>query len=114
MGLQDSGVPFDVSVQAEDGAAVVVVRGEFDMCEAPALRACLDDVIASSDGAVVVDLAHVTFIDSTAICALLVARRCLAGQGRELCLRRVTAPVARVFELAGLTDFLPDPAITSD
>jgi anti-anti-sigma regulatory factor len=51
---------------------------------------------------VVVDLAGLTFLDLLAILALLNAGRCLAGEGREPCLQHFSAPVARIFELAGL------------
>jgi stage II sporulation protein AA (anti-sigma F factor antagonist) len=57
---------------------------------------------------VVVDLAGVTFIDSSAIQALMTAHRCLAGEGREFRLRHLSVPVARLFELTGLTNLVDD------
>jgi anti-anti-sigma factor len=86
------------------------VSGEFDLSEVDTFRACLDGVDASG-GALVVDLGDVTFIDSSAIAALLKARRRLAEQDCELRLQH-TASVRRIFELAGLADLLdptPDP-----
>jgi len=84
------------------------------MSEVDTFRACLDGVIGSADGVVVIDLGDVTFIDSSAISALLLARRFLADQNRELRLWH-TASVSRVFELAGLIDLLdnttdPEPS----
>src|SRR4051812_46779429 len=107
MSLQEY-VPFNISVRGGYGADVLGINGEVDMSEVEAFRACVAGIITSGDGVVVVDLADVTFIDTTAISALLIARRCLAGEGRELLLQHVTAPIARVFELAGLTDLLAD------
>jgi anti-anti-sigma factor len=105
MGSQELAA-FNISVQARYGAVVLNIDGEFDMSEVETFRSCVDEIITSCDTAVVVDLAGVTFIDSSAIEALLNARRCLAGEGRELRLQRVSAPVARIFELAGLTNLL--------
>jgi anti-sigma B factor antagonist len=110
MSLQEL-APFNISVRAGDGAVVLDADGEFDLAEVETFQACLDGIIASCDGAVVVDLAGVTFIDSSAISALLNARRRLAGEGRELRIEHLTGPVARVFELAGLTNILGDTAM---
>jgi anti-sigma B factor antagonist len=99
---------FEIGVRAGYGDVVLDLNGDFDMSEVAAFRSCMDGVIASCDGAVVVDLADVGFIDSTAISALLIARRRLAADGRELRLRHVSAPVSRIFEMAGLAKLLAD------
>jgi anti-anti-sigma factor len=112
MGSQEW-APFNISVRADYGAVVLDLDGEFDMSEVEMFRSCVDEIIISCDRAVVVDLAGVTFIDSLAIEALLNARRCLAGQGRELRLQHPTAPVARIFELTGLTDLLGETGDTA-
>jgi anti-anti-sigma factor len=112
MGSQEL-APFNISVRAGYGAVVLDVDGEFDMSEVETFRSCVDEIITSCDRAVVVDLAGVTFIDSLAIQALLNTRRRLAGEGREFRLRHPSAPVARIFELAGLTNLLGDTAHTA-
>ena len=86
MECQES-VQFEICVRAGYAAVVLDLNGDFDLSEVETFRACMDGVIASCDGAVVVDLADVPFIDSTAISALLIARRTLAADGRELSLR---------------------------
>jgi anti-sigma B factor antagonist len=96
---------FEIFVRPGDDSVVLDLRGEFDMSEVDPFRACIDGVIGSAEGAVVIDLGDVTFIDSSAISALLSARERLADQNRALQLRH-TASVARVFELAGLADLL--------
>jgi anti-sigma B factor antagonist len=100
-------VPFELSVRAADDTVVLDISGEFDMSEVETFRLCMQGVIASTDGAVVVNLRNVTFIDSTAISALLAARRRLAEHNRGLRLQD-TASVSRIFELAGLTNLLDD------
>ena len=107
-------VPFNISVRAGYDAVILDLEGEFDIGEVETFRSCVDAIITSScDTAVVVDLARVTFIDSCAILALVNARRCLAGEGRELRLQHFSAPVARIFELAGLTNLLGETADTA-
>src|SRR5262245_35273261 len=111
MSLQES-APLEICVRAGSGSVVLDLSGDFDLSEVDAFRACMDTVIASCDGAVVVDLADVTFMDSGAIQALLLARRYLGDEGREFRLQHFTAPVARILELAGLTNVLDDTADT--
>ena len=113
MECQES-VQFEICVRAGYAAVVLDLNGDFDLSEVETFRACMDGVIASCDGAVVVDLADVPFIDSTAISALLIARRTLAADGRELSLRHVSAPVARVFEMAGLANLLAETYQTDE
>ena len=58
--------------------------------------------IEATDDHVVVDMADVTFIDSSGISVLLVARQHLNAAGRMLLISGPSIPVARVFELTGL------------
>jgi anti-anti-sigma factor len=109
MGLPES-APFAISVRNGDGAVVFDLDEDFDMNEVETFRCCIDAVLASSNGGVVVDVADVTFMDSCAIQALLFARECLADQGREFVLRHFTGPAARILELAGLANVLVDSA----
>ncbi len=106
--------PFEITVRARSGAVVLDLGGEFDMSEVEAFRSCMDVVIASCSGAVVVDLADVTFIDSSAIQALLPARQCLADAGRQLRLQHLTVPAHRSSSSLGspvssATLPIPDP-----
>jgi anti-sigma B factor antagonist len=105
-------VPFEMSVRAGSDAVVLYLSGEFDLSEVEAFRLCVEGAIASCDGAVVVDLADVTFMDSTGIKALLTARRCLGDEGREMRFQHLSGPVARILDLAGLSDLLGDTTDT--
>jgi anti-sigma B factor antagonist len=104
--------PFSLTVRAnEAGAVVVALAGDFDMSGVQEFHACVDELIDSSNGAVlIVDLGEVTFIDSSGISALLGARRLVSGEHRELRFEHFSAPAARLFELTGLTDVLDDSA----
>lgn len=93
---------FGISERDLDGATVVTVTGEVDVATAPALRDRLDQV-AGKDG-VVVDLAGVTFIDSTGLGVLIGVRKRYADDGRELRLVVDEPRILRVFTISGLTE----------
>ena len=60
--------PFHPQVETFPGGLVLTLSGELDAYDAPALRAAFSDAAAAAGGAaVVLDLAAVTFLDSTAL-----------------------------------------------
>jgi anti-sigma B factor antagonist len=95
---------FQIDVRADGHGLLMVFGGELDMDAVPRLQGSLNGVIESTSGAVLVDLADVTFVDSSAISELLKARQTLLDQGRVLRVTGMSTIVARVFELTGLTD----------
>jgi anti-sigma B factor antagonist len=78
-------------VDRPDGAVVVRLVGELDLYNAPAVRESLLQLCAEQPGRLVVDLAQVDFVDSTALGVLIEARSklekrqsfLLAAPGRE-------------------------------
>jgi anti-anti-sigma factor len=98
--------PFQIEVRAAGDTMTIVLAGEFDLDAVRSFNACVDAAIESTERAVVVDMVDVTFIDSTAISALLQFRRRLGGQGRAMRVIPLRPSVARVFELAGLGDLV--------
>lgn len=94
---------FDLVRMEYGGHPVVFVYGEIDVMTAPRLHETLEEVIAESPSSLLVDLANVSFIDSTGLGALVVAHRHLEERGGRLRLVSVPAPVAQVLEVTGLT-----------
>jgi anti-sigma B factor antagonist len=88
------------------GAPGVIVRGEVDIATVPHLTLELDAAIRDSEGAFVVDLCDVDFLDSTGVSVLVRARAVLARDDRALVVVCPAGPVRRVFEVAGITDLL--------
>jgi anti-anti-sigma factor len=70
---------FDVAA-GRDGHLVVHVSGEIDLSAKSLFQERLDDLIEANDDDVVVDLADVSFIDSTDLFVLLQARARLDRQ----------------------------------
>ena len=76
------------------------LAGELDLADAPALREALRRAVERSPKRLVVDLAEVTFVDSTILGALVEARSALGGDAFAL-----AAPgfaVRRTLEVSGL------------
>ena len=84
----------------------MIVRGEVDIATVPDLTLALDAAIRDSEGAFVVDLCDVDFLDSTGVSVLVRARAVLARDDRALVVICPAGPVRRVFEMAGITDLL--------
>ena len=61
-------------IERQDGAVVVHLVGELDLYNAPEVRAALLEVAAEQPDRLVVDLAEVDFVDSTALGVLIEAR----------------------------------------
>jgi anti-sigma B factor antagonist len=85
---------------------VVSATGELDMASAPRLRDALFDAVADHDGDVVVDLAGVTFMDSTGLGVLATAYKRLGREGRRLVIKSPTRNVRRVLEVCRLDEVL--------
>ncbi|HEX6026950.1 MAG TPA: STAS domain-containing protein [Solirubrobacter sp.] len=88
-------------------ALEVVATGDLDMAAAFRLENELDALLAENDPeALVLDLGQVTFVDSAGIGALLSVREQAIRRGVELKIARVSSPVRRVLDLAGVGDLI--------
>jgi anti-anti-sigma factor len=100
----------DVSYEVQDGVQIAHVTGELDMSNGDDLRIALERAITHEAVGVVLDLAEVTYLDSTGIHLLfdLIERVRSRGQGVRLVVCE-DSPVedalryAGVLELAGTT-----------
>jgi anti-sigma B factor antagonist len=93
------------STETSDGMAVVHVSGDFDLSTVPSFEAELEPSVAAK--LVVIDLAGCTFIDSSALRALVNARRRVAETGGTLGLVAPSQPARRVLQVAALDRFVP-------
>lgn len=85
-----------------DKAVVVSPEGEVDMHESPKLRTLLLAEIAKKPSRVVVDLAKVTFMDSSGVATMVEALKKAKATGLPLLLCGMTENVKDVFELSRL------------
>jgi anti-sigma B factor antagonist len=94
-----------IGLDHREGASVMRLAGELDLYNADEFRAALDLAIAAAPRCIVIDLALVEFVDSTALGVLIEARSRL-GQGGL----RLAAPqleTRRTLEISGLDRHLP-------
>ncbi len=90
-----------------EGTVVVSVAGEVDVGTAPILGDALEAVIDDQGNlSVCVDLAGMTFIDSTGLSVLVGALKRLRERGGHLTLANPSATTLRVLEIVGLTRVL--------
>ena len=88
------------------GVLVIGLEGEFDLAAVQALREQLDAAQSAAGQGVVLDLAEVTFVDSSGLRELLRAHGAFAADGKAFVLAGLQPPVIRLLELTGATDLL--------
>lgn len=90
-----------------DGHVVVKLTGEADLASAPVLKETLLILLHREDDPLVVDLAEVDFIDSTALAALIAGHRRARQLDRDYRLAGPTRHVAKVLKLTGIDTLIP-------
>jgi anti-sigma B factor antagonist len=101
----------NLEVAEDGGRRVIRLSGELDLANASSLEAALERALGGPDGdgggEIVVDMEHLTFIDSTGIAVLI---RALGHDGEAGRLRFVPSKglaVQRVLRVTGLEGRLP-------
>jgi anti-sigma B factor antagonist len=98
-----SELEFSVNTAALGGDAfVVTLSGEVDLHTAPALERALDGVVGLGGTSVALDLADVSFVDSTTLGILLRYHERLDGLGGRLVIVTEDRRVLRTLEVTGL------------
>lgn len=99
------------SVAARESAGapytLIALSGEADVTNSDQLRDLLDTEIAKQPDHVVVDLSGLSFMDSSALHALLRANRALDRVGGVLSLVAPQEPVARMLSLTAADRLVP-------
>jgi anti-anti-sigma factor len=85
---------------------VVDIGGELDLANTTALGHALANIVAEQPSTVTLDLAQVTFMDSTGIHCLVDAARQAAAVGCRLSARNPGPAVLRVMEICGVDAIL--------
>ena len=98
----------DITVHsgADTQSAAVVVTGEIDLASADALAATLDEQLRCGLRYVTIDLAAVTFLDSTALSMLLDAHKEFLASNGTLTLTGLGSLAARLLRITGLDGVL--------
>lgn len=96
---------FKVSIDEHAVAySIVAVRGEVDLHTAPKVQYAIERG-AEGVETVVVDMADVTFMDSTALSTLMRAKETLEKDCTSLRLTTPSGAVQRIFDVTGFGDY---------
>ena len=87
-----------------DDVTVVRVAGEVDVYSAPALKDRLEESVAEPPHRVVVDLADVTFLDSTGLGTLVGALKAAEKLGGTVSITGAHERVLKLFRITGLDE----------
>ncbi|HZQ87527.1 MAG TPA: STAS domain-containing protein [Acidimicrobiales bacterium] len=96
------GPGIEVTKDRHGSAVVLAVSGEIDVHTTPQLREALLGEISNDSPTVVLDLAGVTFIDSTGLSVLITALKRARSLGGDVRLRAPSHQVFKVLELTRL------------
>jgi len=94
------------TVDTYTATAVLSVAGDVDLAVAPDLRAAINQALALDAGTLTIDLARVTFLDSSGIAALIHGRITADVIGTRFQIRNLPPIVRRVLEITGSLDYL--------
>jgi anti-sigma B factor antagonist len=101
--------PFHCDVMSEGDVVHVRPFGELDIATTPQVAAPLDETRADGHRKVVLDLAGLTFVDSSGMRAIVEAHHAAARHGIEFAVLPGPPAVQRAFEVAGLAELLFSP-----
>lgn len=98
---------FEVQVAHEPAATRIAPVGELDIATTPTLERAISEATAEGDGALVLDLRGLTFMDSTGLRTLAQTNARAEADGFELTIIRGPRQIERVLEISGLGLLLP-------
>lgn len=99
--------PFGLHATASGATYRVTLRGEFDLAAVGLVEDALERAYEGAVRVLDIDLAPLTFLDSSGLRVILGAADRAASHGVELRLRRGGENVQRVFSITGLESALP-------
>ena len=92
-------------IDRQNGAVIVHLTGELDLYNAPEVRTVLLELAAEQPERLVIDLAEVAFVDSTALGVLIEARTTLVNR-QSFLLASPGLETHRALKISGLEEHL--------
>ena len=94
------------SISASADAVTVTLEGELDLANCESLRELLREITSRKPGEVFVDLAQLSFLDSSGIRCLIGVAQDAARNETTFVVRQPQAAVRRVMEVCGVDELL--------
>lgn len=93
---------FEIRVDdSRDAISLIVLNGELDLATSPKLTEAISELTERREP-VVLDVAGVSFVDSSGVRALIESDQALAARGRRLALLRPGPALVRLLELVDM------------
>ena len=109
--MVDDEAIWDLATNRQGGRAHLVLTGELDLDSAPKLLTAVVEQLESGANELVVDLTHLSFIDSSGLGTLVGCWRRATNAGATLVVANPNEDVRMTLEITGLDQILP---ITSE
>ena len=98
---------FQISSDSQPDGARLRLTGELDLATAPALEQAVRGALEAGAERLVLDLANLTFVDSSGLRLLITLSARAPDEGWTLALTRPPEPSMSVFRLTGAEENLP-------
>jgi anti-sigma B factor antagonist len=104
-----------LSIKVEGSGSRVFLRlkGELDISTAPLLQSTLADVVREPPEEIVLNLADLSYVDSTGLSLFITATKRAHAAGTKLALQDPQESTQRLLEITNLTDYFDSDAKTS-
>jgi anti-sigma B factor antagonist len=98
---------FATAVRVEGTRAIVTMRGELDLANAPMLDEALEDPDVVAAASVVLDLRDLGFLDSSGLRAILRAQEHASQRGQDFAVTEGSGQVQRLLTITHASEQLP-------
>ena len=89
----------EYQIQRDGDVVILALHGVLDVASAPTFQTALQSILDEGDNRVAVDMADVSFMDSSGLGVLIAAYRRLSGGGGQIALANVVPAVHKVLQL---------------
>lgn len=104
---EDEPASFSITRDSDGAVPTLRLAGELDLRAATDLRGALLRALTDGDGSVVLDLVDLSFIDSTIISVLIMARKRAEMADGQVRLRNVPGRIQRILSITGIESLFP-------
>jgi anti-anti-sigma factor len=101
--------PLAIDTQTRAGVTLLSLAGELDLAAEATVKGAVAAALAARPTAIIVDLGRLSFLDSTGVRCLIVARRDAAAAGVSLTVREAKGIVERVLTITGILPAFAHP-----
>ena len=103
----DGGAQLELRDDADGPRHVLVLSGELDMASSPALDEAVRGICSDSAETLTIDLSGLTFMDSTGLRVVLLAKELCERHRCKFLVIPGPAQIQRLFEVTGILERLP-------